>query len=207
MNKIWTILDGLRDTPVFGDYRRLTELSGLHINETTKESINTVFNISDPHIRGFIIEAVIQAALLSNYRDTLLDYDSLNTYDIPIAVRRNDEISSENNKATFVFFNEENLNYNSEGFLEKYGNSIMLTVNGKTTYIEPSTLIRVTRNTALSFPSISDISNTSFTVYSLPKDPPLTIFFRSLQKSFPDLTANTDVITASGKFIYNIINK
>lgn len=44
------------------------------------EKAKTVFYDKDPSIRGWLVETLVQAALLSSYKNSILELDSLNTY-------------------------------------------------------------------------------------------------------------------------------
>lgn len=208
MNKIWTILDGFRDVPVFGDYRRLTELSGLYFSDDTKSLVLSIFNEIDPNKKGYIVESVLQAALLSNYRDRLLEFDPINTYDIPIdTIRRKNKVVSEHNTASLTVSSNANPVYKSEGSIERYENNVLVTVNNKTFFTELKPDIKVTPNATIQFPSINKVENAAFEIYSLPEEPPLVIFLNQLKKNLPAIANNKDVITAAGEFVYTLIHK
>lgn len=211
MNKIWTILDGVVDTPVFGDYRRLTETSNLGVSADAVNTAKIIFSDKDPHIRGYVVEAVVQAALKSNYKDMLLSFDTLNTYDIPLAPNHENILKSKNGtdpiKAVFSFKKTDPSVYMVDGSIDRYENVLVLTVNNKSKDIEVSIDIEITPGISILYPSLSDVKDTIFTVYRLPILPPLTIFYNRLKQHFPALTTNTDAVTSAGKFIEYLLAK
>ena len=71
VNKIWTVLDGtFEDVHPVGDWRRYTSNDIFIPNEKRQLALN-VFNDTDPHIRGGLVESAFRIALQSSYRDCL----------------------------------------------------------------------------------------------------------------------------------------
>ena len=211
MNKVWTILDGAIDTPVFGDYRRLTETSDLGVSVEAVNKAKTIFSDNDPHIRGYIVEAVVQAALKSNYRDMVLSFDTLNTYDIPLNPNIVNTLKSKNGtdpiNAVFSFKKTDPGIYMIDGSIDRYENVLVLTANSKTKDIPVSIDVKITPDISILYSSLNDVKDTIFTAYRLPILPPLTIFYNRLKQHFPALTTNTDAIASAGKFIEYLLTK
>lgn len=204
MNKVWTVLDGVIDTPIFGDYRRLTETSNLNVNKGDILNAKKVFSEQDPHIRGYLVEAVVQAALKSNYGNAIREYDTLNTYDIPLCPQNDNVLKSKdpenNTKAILSFSDKYPSVYRIDGSIDRYVNSLILTVNGVSQEIPISTNIQIGSNVSILYPTINDVQDTLFTVYTLPQQPPLSVFYNRVKKYF-NICNNADAVTTAGKFI------
>lgn len=78
VNRAWSLLFGEPGTPA-ADWIRYTEVA------VPAGSVAGVFTDTDLHIRGWLVEAAIRAALLSSYKDTVLSLDPVNSYDYPLA--------------------------------------------------------------------------------------------------------------------------
>ena len=211
INKIWTILSGAPSEPVFGDWRRLTELQDIHISSDNAYKIKLILGDTDPNIRGYIVEGVLQAALKSSYAESLLEYDKNNTYANQIAIRRNDNVLYKEDNTpiacTITKTSDNPVTYRLNGSICLSGNThLSITVNGNTKFIPLSTTVPLNSTTSINFVSTSAFSkDIVFDVYQLPTATPLTIFASRLEKYYPAYISNTPAYEAAGKFILDLI--
>lgn len=85
LNKIWSLLDSSNteiDTELA--FRRKVIPNQVYISAEKKAALADIFKETDPSIRGWLVEAALRAALNSSYADRLMEFDPINTYDIPI---------------------------------------------------------------------------------------------------------------------------
>ena len=211
INKLWTILSGSPAEPIFGDWRRLTEISGIRVSSDNSVKIKRILGDTDPYIRGYVVEGVLQAALQSSYAPSLREYDKLNTYNNSISVRRQDIIvhtSSNEPIRAVVNKNSENPSmYRLNGTIIKQSPStLMVNVNGKTTELPITTFIQLNENTSIILPSADALKNDiSFDIYQLPTASPLTLFAARLRKFYPVYIDTMPAHEAAGKFITDLI--
>lgn len=211
INKLWTILSGSPDEPVFGDWRRLTETSGIRVSADNSFKIKRILGDTDPHIRGYVVEGVLQAALQSSYAPSLKEYDKLNTYNNPIAIRRQDTVVYTNSNEPIravVSKNSDNPSiYRLHGSIIKSSqNTLSVDVNDKVTELPLTTFIPLNEHTSIILPSADVFKNDiSFDIYQLPTASPLTIFSARLHKFYPVYITNAPAHEAAGKFITDLL--
>lgn len=83
INMAWATLfhaDSLQQ----GDWLRVCPPTGPVVKRTVGLA-ETLFPQKDPHIRGWLVEAAIQLALASTYRDEILKLDPYNNYATPVS--------------------------------------------------------------------------------------------------------------------------
>lgn len=211
INKLWTILSGSPDEPIFGDWRRLTEVSGIRVSSDNSVKIKLILGDTDPYIRGYVVEGVLQAALQSSYATSLKEYDKLNTYNNPISVRRQDIIAyTTSNEPIKAVVNKNSDNpsvYRLSGNITKQStDTLLLNVNGKATELPITTFIKLNENTSIILPSADVLKNDiSFDIYQLPTASPLTLFASRLRKFYPVYIDTMPAHEAAGKFITDLI--
>lgn len=207
INRTWTILDGAILTPIFGDWRRLTESSDLRISEYKRDIISKVLGDTDSNIRGFMVETVLQAALLSSYKDEILSKDKCNTYHVDISIRRDNVLQSTNNTAILKIKTDNPVSYNYKGSITVLDNNqLLLTCNNKESYIQADNPeIKVNTDLSILYPSVGSICDTTFDIYTLPSMPALTIFYKRLLKYIPAYANEKSLIDIAGKFVKDML--
>lgn len=78
VNKAWSLLFDEAGTST-GDWIRYTEPA------VSTVKVTGVFTDTDLHIRGWLVEAAVQASLLSSYGDAIRSLDPMNSYRYPLA--------------------------------------------------------------------------------------------------------------------------